>query len=683
VFRSPVVMMGFSAMRESDKFLSGKGRFVDDVRLEGMLHLKVLRSPYARARIVKLRGGITGFELKANLVSVGEGAWGGPVSVACPALPTDYVSYCGQPVAGVLGKDAYEAEDLLEGVEVDYEPLKPLINPEEAATFEPIHPGVKSNVASSFQLGQDFTDDSPIVLEDELTNARISPNPLEPRGCVAYYDGSKLTVWASTQSVHTWKDALGGVTNLPPESVRIVQMDTGGAFGAKSSLYPEYAIACYASMKARKPVKWLETRSEHLLATSQGRGVRGRMRIFSDREGRVSGLKADLLVDTGAFAFGMGSSAPRFIGFLLTGPYAIKRVYVNSSSVYTNKVPLGPYRGAGRPEAAFFIERMMDLLADEVKHDPLEVRLLNASPKPFTSPLGLRVDALEPFLRAAADQLGYKSMAGQRGVGFSCFILPSAVQPGDSARVTIKDGSVRIWIGGGQSGQHHIVIARRVLHDELGIPEAAVKLELGDTNELDEGVGCWGSRTAIVAAGALSEAAGKIRDQAKAAGLSSAEDLLKHDFDVTVFHNMNEFVISLGANLVRASLEETGEAKVEECLAYYDIGKVLDEENVVAQVVGGSAQGIGQALSEESWYDKDGQLITGTIADTGLPTATSIPHVLVKLAQHPPSDGASVKGVGEAATVGVPPAVVRALETLSGRRLRRTPVRPEELLPHR
>ncbi len=626
-----------------------------------MLHLKMVRSPYARARILKLKGGITGAEFKADLISVGEGSWGGPVAVACPALPTEYVSYPGQPVAGVLGRSVYEAEDLLEQVEVDYEPLKPLVDPEEATSFEPIHPTAKSNVASSFKLGDDFTDDSPIVLEDDLVNARLSPNPLEPRGLVAQYDGSRLTVWASTQSVHTWREALGDVAGLKPEAVRVVQMDTGGAFGAKSSLYPEYAVACYAAIKTRKPVKWVETRSEHLLATNQGRGVRARMRIFSDRIGRISGLKADVLVDTGAFATGIGASAPRFIGFMLTGPYAIGKAYVNASAVFTNKVPLGPYRGAGRPEAAFFIERMMDLLADELKADPLDIRLRNASPKPYVSPLGMKVDALEPFLTSAAEHLRYRDRAGQKGMGFSCFILPSAVQPGDSARVSIKRGSVRVWLGGSQSGQRHIVIAKRVLHDELGIPESAIELEPGDTDELDEGVGTWGSRTAIVAYAALVEAASKIREQAKQVGAGSPEELLKGEFDVKVFANLHESVSSLGANLVRVSLSETGEARVEECRAFYDIGKVLDEENVVAQVVGGAAQGIGQVLSEESWYDKDGQLITGTIADTGLPLATAVPNVKVQLAQHSSSENVRVKGVGEASTTGLPPAVVRAI----------------------
>jgi carbon-monoxide dehydrogenase large subunit len=668
-------------LRESDKFLSGRGRFVDDLKLEGMLHLKMVRSPYARARILKVRGGITGSEFRGDIVSVGEGAWGGPVSVSYPSLPTEYVSYSGQPVAAVLGKDPYEAEDLLEQVEVDYEPLKPLIDPEEARTFEPIHPTLKSNVVNEVQLGEDFSDGSPIILEDRLVNARISPNPMEPRAMVARYDGSRLTVWASTQSVHTWKEAISDIMRLPAEAVRVIQMDTGGAFGAKSSLYPEYAVACYAAIKTRKPVKWVETRSEHLLATNQGRGARAQMKIFADREGHVNGLKADLLVDNGAFAVGIGASAPRFIGYLLTGPYAIKRAYITASSVFTNKVPLGPYRGAGRPEAAFFIERMMDLLADELGQDPVEIRLKNASSKRFISPLGLKVDPLEPFLRTAADKLDYWKRANEKDIGFSCFILPSAVQPGESARIAIKGGSVRVWIGGGQSGQQHEVIAREVLKEELGIPASALKLEMGDTDELDEGIGTWGSRTAIVAGAALVEAAGKIREQAKKAGASSPGDILMHDFDVRVFHYMRESVSSLGANLVRVSLSDTGEAKVEECLAFYDIGKVLDKENVEAQVAGGSAQGIGQVLSEESWYNEEGQLITGTLADTGLPLASSVPRIIVRLAAHQPSEGLPVKGVGEAATTGLPPAVVRALERTLGRRLRKTPLHQDELLP--
>ncbi len=669
-------------MEGPDRLTTGKGRFVNDIQMEGMLHLKVVRSPYARARVLSVKGGITGLEFKANLAAVGEGAWGGAtVSVPCPALASGYVSYAGQPVAAVLADAPYKAEDMVEEVDVEYDSLTPLVDPEDALDFEPIHPSTKSNLANRTRLGQEFEEGAPVVLEDELLNARIVPNPMEPRGLVAHYDGSRLTVWASTQSVHSWKSGLCAAMQLPREAVRVVEMDTGGAFGSKSALYPEYAVACYASMKTGRPVKWIETRSEHLQATSQGRGARGRMKIYAERSGRVMGLKADILVDSGAFALGVGGMAGRFIGLQLTGPYAIEHALVDATCVFTNKVPLGPYRGAGRPEAAFFVERMMDLLADELKLDPVEVRLRNASPTPFVSPLGLKIDPFQPFLKSAVDGLGYATRDKSGAFGFSSFVLMSSVQPGESSRVTVKDGRVKVWIGSSQGGQDHETIAKVVLSEELGIPESAIELESGDTDQLDQGVGTWGSRTAIVIRDALVEAAEKIREKASAApGEYSPRKLLEREFDVTVFHREGDQANSFGAYLVRASLSDAGEAKVEGCAAFHDVGRAINPQMVQGQIIGGCAQGIGQVLCENVKYNEDGQQLVGTIADAGLILASSMPHVTAMLVEESgPLSGRRVKGVGEAPTVGVPPALVRALEVALGRRLRHTPLNPEEL----
>ncbi len=212
------------------------------------------------------------------------------------------MNYVGEPIAAVLGDDPYLAEDKMDEVEVEYEPLKAVVDPEQALVSPPIHVGTGSNVFSSFQLGKQFhLDSAPVVSEDTLLNRRISPNPLEPRGLVADYDGSLLTVWASTQSVHAWKEGLCESLGLDPKSVRIIQMDTGGAFGSKGGIYPEYVIACYAAMKMKRPVKWIETRMEHEMATNQGRGARAKMRLHADRTGRVQGLVAELLIDGGAY----------------------------------------------------------------------------------------------------------------------------------------------------------------------------------------------------------------------------------------------------------------------------------------------------------------------------------------------------------------------------------------------
>ena len=666
----------------SRKLVEGRGQFVNDLHFPNMLHLAIVRSPHARAKLLKVSGGINSSELKAFLSSVGEGASGG-TGAGQPVLATGYVNYVGQPVAAVLGEDLYEAIDRMDEVEADYEPLKAVVDPEEALLAAPIHVGTTSNILASFQLGKRFDlPDAPVVLEDTLLNRRISPNPMEPRGLVAHYDGSRLTVWASTQSVHAWKEGLCDSLGLEPHSVRVIQMDTGGAFGSKGGIYPEYVIACHASIKTKRPVKWIENRMEHQMATHQGRGARAKMKIYADRTGEILGLNADLLIDAGAYAPGMGMMAPRWIGFQITGPYAIPKAFVDAKAVYTNKVPLGPYRGAGRPEAAMFIERMMDLLADELKIDPVEVRLRNAKAEAFVSPLGLKIDPFKPFLESAVKELGYYDSREGESVGFSCFVLLPAGQPGESARIAVKDGRVKVWMGGSTHGQAHEVFARVLVSEELGVAQSLIDVEKSDTDQLDEGIGTWGSRTAVVGGAALVDASRKIKSEATAKfGEYSPERLVKHEFDVTVFRSQKELLNAFGANLVTAQLDEFGSVKLKECIAYYDVGRPLNVPMIESQIIGGSAQGFGQVLSEEAKYDEDGQILTATIADAGLPSAMTMPNVVAKLARVPSNLPHGAKGVGESPTMGVPPAAMRAIEKLVGKRLRETPIPIESITP--
>jgi carbon-monoxide dehydrogenase large subunit len=668
---------------QARKLVEGRGQFVNDIHFGDMLHLAVVRSPYARARLLKVRGGINASELKASLAAVGEGA-SESSGAAEPVLATGQVNYVGQPVAAVLGKDIYSAIDGMDEVEVEYEPLRAVIDPEDALVAPPIHPGAKTNVLVNFQLGSRLKmPTSELVFEDTLVNRRISPNPLEPRGLVARYDGSRLTVWASTQSVHAWKEGLCESLGLTPDSVRIVQVDTGGAFGSKGGIYPEYVIACHAAMKTKKPVKWIETRTEHLMATHQGRGARAKMKIHADRTGRVLGLEAELLIDAGAYAPGMGLMAPRWIAFQITGPYAISNVFVNSQAVYTNKVPLGPYRGAGRPEAAMFIERMMDLLADELKMDPVEVRLRNASPEQFVSPLGLKLDPFKPFLESAIKELEYRGIRNEIGVGFSCFVLIPAAQPGESARIAVTQGRVKVWMGGSTHGQGHDVFARLIVSEELGVPQPVIDFEKSDTDSLDEGVGSWGSRTAAVGGAALVEASRKIKEEAiRKSGKYSPTELLRNEFDVTVFRAEKEQLNAFGANLVTAGPDEFGNARLKEVRAYYDVGRALNPPMIQSQIIGGTAQGLGQVFDEQVKYDEDGQVLTATIADAGIPSALMMPKVTIKLTNAPSTLPHGAKGVGESPTMGVPPAALRAIEKVVGRRLRETPIPLEAIKLH-
>ena len=671
-------------MSESKHFVAGTGKYVDDIKLPNMLHMMVARSPRAHARVLSIKGGLNGNELKAYAGGGGEG-WGGNVNPALlhPALAQGSVYYVGQPVAAVFADDRYAAEDKLDEVEVEYEKLKPILTTDDALKAPPLHAGTQSNIIRESWMGDDFEDpQSPIVLEDEFSVARIVNNPLEPHGLIADFDGDKLTVYISTQSVYSIKSGIAASFNLDSSKVHVIQADTGGAFGSKSAIYPEYVVACYAAMKYKRPVKWVASRSEELAASQPGRGVRGKMKIFADRKGKVEALRGEITVDSGAFGGSAGSNSPFFIAMQLTGPYGIENARVLASAVMTNKPPQGPYRGAGRPEAAFFMERMMDLLADELRLEADEVRLINTTTDNFKSPLGIEIEASRPFFTKAVTDLKYreKSQAENAGLGF--FVLLPAVWGGESARIEVKDGKVNAWLGGNQHGQEHYVFVKKLLNEELGIPQELVTLNWGDTGVLKSGMGTWGSRSALVGGAAIVAAARKLKDQVQSAcGSYSTEKLLEGTYVSEVFERQSTQLNSFGAELATVAIDKFGMVKVKECAACYDVGRALNPKMVESQIIGGTIQGIGQVLYEEVVHDKEGNLMTKNLFDAGLPTAENMPKFTTIIVENPSWMPHHARGVGEAPTVGVPVAVVRAIEKVSGKRINHTPVKPQELIP--
>lgn len=664
-------------------FVKGTGHFVDDIQLPGMLFMSVLRSPYARAKIVSIKGGMNSKDLGAKMSSVGEGGGFGGGTAVEPVFATGFVNYVGEPVAAVFAEDRYKSADLLDSVDVDYEPLKPVVTIDEALLMGPIHGGMKNNILVESTMGTDFPDPAaPITLEDILVNERISTNPIEPRGVVVNYVDGMLNVWISTQSVHSIKNGLVGSLGLEPENVRVMQMDTGGAFGSKGGLYPEYVMASYASMKYRKPVKWIETRREHLTSTNPGRGVRGKMNLFAEKTGKIVGMKGDITIDAGAYGSGIAAFSATYIAMMMTGPYFIEKAFVTGRSVLTNKVPQGPYRGAGRPEASYFIERMVDMLADKLNMDPVDVRIMNSSDKPFTSPLGMPIDAARPFIESAARELNYrKEVKDVKGTGFSFFVLVPAVWPGEGARIIVKDGRVKVWLGGNSHGQRHEVFVKKLVREELEVSEDLVTLYRGDTGMTKEGVGSWGSRSAITGGAAVVAACRKLKKEvADKFGTYSPNSLIENDFDVFVNEEQHMPVNSFGANLASVDISKTGKVTVKKCAAYYDVGRALNMDMILGQVQGGMAQGIGQTLHEGLFYTEDGQLITSSISDAGVPLAEDLPNFEVKIVENRSGLPHGAKGVGEAPTIGVPTALIRAVEKASGKRLRKTPVLPEDLI---
>lgn len=666
-------------MITGQKFVEGKGTYVDDINLPGTLYMAVVRSPYSRARIRSIKGGLTSKDYGGYLASVGEGGSGGMNVYSEPVLARDYVNYLGQPVAAVFGDDRYKAEDLLNSVDVDYEPLKPVMDIDASLKGEPIHKGTDSNILVDQWIGEEFNLSSPVVLEDTLYNRRVATNPMEPRGVMATYDGSRLTMWVSSQSVHSTKEGICEAMGLSPDSVRVIQADTGGGFGLKGGLHPEYVLAAHAAMKYKRPVKWIETRSEHLSSSNPGRGAKANMKIFADRQGVVSGVSGEVFVDSGSYG-GFAEFAPRFIAFQLTGPYSIPNGHIRAVSVLTNKVPQGPYRGAGRPEASFFMERMMDLLADELSMDPADVRVKNLASKPFKSPLGMEIPESKTFFQNALKEFEYGKRFTGASAGLSFFVLVPGVGPGEGARIKIEGGRVKVWLGGDTAGQGHQEFVRTLIEEELGISPDLVELQLGDTDAVKKGVGAWGSRSAISAGNAILAVSKKIRDLvAKDHGKYSAENALSGSYDVDHFEELKGNLNSFGANMAVADVSPLGDIKVKECWSYYDVGRVLSKDSVWGQIRGGAAQGIGQVLSEEIAYSEEGELLTGSIADSGVLPADQVPNFVVKVAEVPSNLPHKVKGLGEAPTIGVPSALVRSIEKVTGKRIRETPVRPETI----
>ncbi len=666
-----------------NRYVNGKGKYIDDIVFDNMLYMSVYRSQYGRAKISNVTGGLNANDFNAYYKSSsGEmaslGAKDNKNVYLEHVFATDYVNYQGQPIAAVFGKTRYESEDLLNEVKVDYTPLKAISSIDEALNGEPVHTGTENNILASHELGKDFNEndiDYDIALEDEFFNERIVPNPMETRGCIAYYKDNMLYFYVSTQSVQSVKTGLIESLKLKGDSVVVIQADTGGAFGVKGSFYPEYVMAAYASMKYKKPVKWIETRTEHLMAAYPGRGAKAKIKIYAKNNGKITGVKGEVYVDAGAYDAGTGSFASRFIAFQLTGPYNIENAYVKAISLVTNKAPMGPYRGAGRPEAAFFMERMIDLLADKLKMDIADVRLINASEKPFKSPLGLEIkEATRPFLENALKEVNYREVSKKEKAGIAFFVLIPASRPGESARVIINHGKIKVYLGGNVHGQGHEIFVKNILENELKIRRDFITLENGDTTMIEKGVGSWGSRSAIAGGSALLYVAREIKNEViKKYGEYSPEKLLSGNFDKYKFIEIDYSVNSINFNMITSSMDKNGEITVDKWYSYYDLGNVLSEMNVRAQIIGGAIEGIGQVFSESLRYS-EGQLMTQSIADAGILPANHIPEYHIKWIENPSEAPNGAKGLGEAPTIGTPVALVRSIELNTAIRIRKTPI---------
>jgi aerobic carbon-monoxide dehydrogenase large subunit len=614
--------------REDPRLITGTARYTEDITLPGMVHAAILRSPHAHARISRLdtsraKGApgvvdvFTGADLEGALNPI-PCCWLLPnadLKVAqYRALAKDVVRYVGDAVAVVVADSPYQAFDALELIEVDYEPLPATVGPEKAAQSgaPQLHADVPGNVAFHWTLAAGDVDaaftSAEVIVRDRIVQQRLIPTAMEPRGAVAQFVPAtgELTLWNTTQNPHIVRFVMSLVTGVPEDRLRVVAPEVGGGFGSKIPQIQGDFITTFCSMKLGRPVKWQESRSENYVSTTHGRDHVQDIEMAATKDGRVTALRATVWAGMGAYLSTAAPGIPTILhGLMLCGPYTIPAVKEDVYGVYTNTTPVEAYRGAGRPEATFMLERMMDLLADKIGVDPVEVRRRNMIP-PFENGhaaiTGLTYDSgnYEGALAKALDHVNYDALRAEQkaarekgrylGIGVSvyveiCGLGPSQVagaigfQGGlwESAIVRFHpSGKVNVFIGASPHGQGEETTFAQIVADELGVGVNDVKVVHGDTDNTPMGWGTYGSRTTAVGGAALAVATRKIKDKAKllAGHLLEAavEDIDYADgkFFVTGFPDRHKTIqdIALMAN-VAWNLPQGMEAGLE-ATSFYD-----------------------------------------------------------------------------------------------------------------
>jgi aerobic carbon-monoxide dehydrogenase large subunit len=681
----------------AQRLVAGRGEYVADLALEGGVEVCFVRSPAAHAALgrVDLRTprGITAAELGLRPIALEAG---GMVPVAWQPLAADRVRYVGEPVAMVWAEDRYRAEDLADAVAIDYLPLPP---------GTPIHEEAPDGVLLSRLLDSGGVDDqlarADLLIERTFRPARQSAVPLEGRGVVADHDGETgvTTVYTSTQLPHLVRRGIATALGADEASIRVIVPDVGGGFGLKANLYAEEIAVAGLARRLGVPVRWIEDRTENLLASTHAHDTQVTLRVGADDTGRLLAIDAEICADVGAYSVWPATALPEaaVAAMSLFAPYAFPAFRVRIQAVASNKSPIGPCRGIGQNAAVFATERTMDLIGARLSIDPLEIRRRNVvRDLSWTSPAGRKLDSgdyvellarLEPeYVRLRGVQATARATGRLFGLGLGVFSEISASGsadyrrrgvtslPGtDAARVVVtSDGRIEIYTSGADAGQGHADTYRTLAERELGVDPNRLDVIEGDTTRCPEGSGTFISRGAVGVAACVVAA---LRDAVK-------RDL-ERGTDVLHMHDPMQ-VYPIGAHLAAVEIDPVGLApKIVNYLAVEDCGWVINPDIVDGQIRGGIAMGIGEVLLEEHAYSDDGRLLTTTLEDYLLPLAADVPRVEIQHCESPsPSTPLGSKGVGEAGTIGafgaVPNAVGDALAPL-GIELSCLPYTPERI----
>jgi aerobic carbon-monoxide dehydrogenase large subunit len=730
-------LIGASIRRVEDPLLiSGKGCYVDDINLPGMLHMMVLRSAYPHAQIVSINTDaarsmkgvvavVTGPELPERLNINAQVMFPGQKIPPHPVLARGAVHAPGAPVAAVVAESRAIAQDACNVIEVEYQALPSIQNAEDA--LKPGAPLAREELDSNIcytavKKGGDV--DKAFAQADHIVRMHIvSPRQvalaIEPRGVAANPDpmGKSLTVWLSTQGPHRARADLAATLGIAENKIRLIAPDVGGGFGSKGPVYREDVLTGYMALKLRRPVKWIATRSDDFVTTIQGRDQAMTSELALKKDGTMLGLKVRVVANLGGYLQSSTAGPPQRMMAMAPGCYQIRDCHVEVVGVFTNTVPTGPYRGAGRPESVLNIERLIDKAAKDLGIDRLEIRRKNfIRPEqfPYKTAVGMEYDSGDYFksLDEAIKIANYQDLMRQRderrargeivGVGVSTFVEPSGGAGFESGTVRVeRTGEITVLTGSSSHGQGHETVWAQIAAEMLKTDMEHVTVLHGDTYVSQQGTGTFGSRSAVVGGGALATAAQRVIEKAKriAAHLveASADDMIQADggFSVagvpekkvtwrqiaaaayggkiplgmesglqeTCFFDPRREAWGYGAHVCVVSINrETGEPKIEKLVLVDDCGVLINPMIVEGQIHGGVAQGLGEALREQMVYSEDGQVLTGTLMNYAVMRATDMPPLILGETVTPnPFHPLGVKGVGEAGTNGAPPAVANAV----------------------
>jgi len=766
--------IGRSLLRREDRrLLTGQGQFVADIVLPRMAHAVLIRSPVAHARIRSVDllraaaapgvlAAISGADLLQMLPPVPEGQISLPrkwqnvvqhkfISPQEPLLAHDKARHVGEALAIIVAETRDQAEDAAELVTLDLEALEPVTDPN--AALRPgapiIHEGFGTNLVGEFAIERGDVAAAfaraPHRLRRSFHHHRYAAVPMECRGVLAQYDPrtGSATIWSSTQIVHWVRREAATILGVPEARVRVIAPDVGGGFGGKGHVYPEDLLLPFLARRLGRPVRWIESRSEHLQSATHSRDQWHDVEVAFDDDGRILALRDDYVVDCGAWN-PIGSGVAYNTAVHLTGPYKIENLAASGRIAVTNKTPNAPYRGAGRPEACFAMERVMDIGIEpaelrrrnmiRAEEMPYSVGLLYRDGEPIVYDSGDYQRALELALEAVGGVAAFRSRqeAARRqgrylGLGIGCYIEGTGVGPFESALVRIEPGG-KLYVTGGAApqGQGMETIFAQIAADIWKVAPQDVTVSLADTAAIAVGFGTMASRSTVTFSGAIHMASGKLRQKVFAIAANLLEcapaDLELRDGGVGIVgvpgRRISLAEVARAARPgwdhgrppeVDAGLEETsywepptvtwsyaahaaivevdrdtGRVRIEDYAIAHDCGVVVNPLLVEGQIRGGAVQGIGGGLVEGIAYDETGQLLSGSLMDYALPIASEMPEIKIRHLHSPsPLNPLGVKGVGEGGAVAPPVALANAVcDALAafGVEVNATPVRPEKLV---